>query len=425
MTGSDPGSDSGSGSGSIETGTDTDAVAGDTTPLGSYRALRATLQSDRPAAVATVTNVAGSAYRRPGAKLVVSASGDSTGAVTAGCLEDTVADLATAVIDTGEPQTKQFDLTGDTEEVWGMGLGCNGVIDILVEPVDRSFSVAVDELDANRSVVLLTAVASTDPAVGVGDRATLTAAGDRAIPSADDDRATPAAGMGNRANHVARERSGLPDAVLDELASEVDVLRDAGQSAIATVETDDGTVDVFVDTLEPAQDLLLFGGQRDVAPVARFGREVGFRVRVVTGRGGNADPTRFPGAHEVVATRAPDIADVVDAPERTYAVLMSHNFVDDRLALAALLETDIPYVGLMGPRNRFEEMQEAFAEEGEPLDERSLERVGTPVGLDLGGDHPEQIALSVVSEVLAIRNGRAGGRLTDRSGPIHPRVERD
>ncbi|SEP26052.1 xanthine dehydrogenase accessory factor [Halogranum amylolyticum] len=391
--------------------TDATSDEWDTTPLGSYRALRASLSTststERPAAVATVTNVEGSAYRRPGAKLVVSASGDSTGAVTAGCLEDSVADVAAAVVDSGAPRTERFDLTNDAEGVWGMGLGCNGVVDILVEPVDESFRPAVDELEAKRTVVLATAVASTDPAVAVGDRTTLTGGGD------------------GSPDRVARGRTGLPADVLDVLADEVDSLREAGRAATVTVETDAGAVDVFVDVLEPAPDLLVFGRQRDVDPVVRFGREAGFRVRVVTGRGGDADVDRFPDAHEVLPTRAPDLASAVDAPEHTYALLMSHNFVDDRLALDSLLETAVPYVGLMGPRKRFEEMREAFAEEGTPLERADLDRIATPVGLDLGGDHPSQIALSAVSELLAVHNGRDGGRLTDRAGPIHDRVARD
>jgi xanthine dehydrogenase accessory factor len=371
----------------------------DATPLGSYRALRASLRTGRPAAVATVTDVQGSAYRRPGAKLVVAGDGDSTGAVTAGCLEDAVADLARAAVDDGEARVERFDLTADAGgEVWGMGLGCNGVIDLLVEPVDESLAPAVDELDAKRTVVVATAVGSEHPDVALGDRTTLTADGDR----------------------VARGRPGLPDALLDAIADDVAVLRESGGSATVTVETDAGGVEVFVDTLTPAPDLLVFGSQRDVAPVARLGREAGFRVRVVTGRGGTAEDERFPAAHEVLPTRAPDLASVVDS-ETTYAVVMSHNFVDDRLALESLLGTEVPYIGLMGPRKRFAEMREAFAEEGSPLDDADLSRIATPVGLDLGGDHPAQIALSVVSEALAVHNGRTGGRLADHEGPVHRR----
>lgn len=384
------------------------------TPLGSYRALRTSLTTGTPAAVATVTNVEGSAYRRPGAKLVVSASGDSTGAVTAGCLEDSVADIAAAVVEHGEPRTERFDLTNDAEGIWGMGLGCNGVIDLLVEPVDESFQPMVDELAAKRATVLLTAVDSTDPAVAVGDRTTLV--GERAVDQAD---------RLDRPDRVARGRPGLPDDLLDALAEDVAELRSAGRSATVTVDTESGAVDVFVDVLAPAPDLLVFGRQRDVAPVCSLGREAGFRVRVVTGRGGQADADRFPDAHEVLPTRAPDVADAVDAPAHTYALLMSHNFVDDRLALDSLLDTDVGYIGLMGPRKRFEEMREEFAAEDDPLDESALARVATPVGLDLGGDHPNQIALSAVAEVLAVHNGRSGGRLTERPGSIHGRVSRD
>jgi xanthine dehydrogenase accessory factor len=380
----------------------------ETTPLGSYRALRASLTTGTAAAVATVTNVEGSAYRRPGAKLVVSASGDSTGAVTAGCLEDSVADIAAAVVEHGEPRTERFDLTNDAEGVWGMGLGCNGIIDLLVEPVDESFSPAVDELAAKRATVLLTAVDSTDPAVAVGDRTTLTGEGGP-----------------DRLDRVARSRPGLPDDVLDALTEDVTAARAAGRSTTVTVDTESGAVDVFVDVLTPAPDLLVFGRQRDVAPVARLGREAGFRVRVVTGRGGQADADRFPDAHEVLPTRAPDVASAVDAPAHTYAILMSHNFVDDRLALDSLLDTDVGYIGLMGPRKRFEEMREEFAAEDDPLDESALARIATPVGLDLGGDHPNQIALSAVAEVLAVHNDRSGERLTERSGPIHGRADRD
>ncbi|SDM34967.1 xanthine dehydrogenase accessory factor [Halogranum gelatinilyticum] len=373
----------------------------DATPLGSYRALRASLRTGRPAAVATVTNVQGSAYRRPGAKLVVAGDGNSTGAVTAGCLEDAVADLARAAVDDGKARVERFDLTADAGgEVWGMGLGCNGVIDLLVEPVDESLAPAVDELDAKRTVVVATAVGSDSSEIAVGDRTTLTTDGDR----------------------VARDRPGLPDAVLDAIADDVAALRESGASATVTVETDAGTVEVFVDTLTPAPELLVFGRQRDVPPVARLGREAGFRVRVVTGRGGSADADRFPAAHEVLPTRSPDLASLVDAPATTYAVVMSHNFVDDRLALESLLDTPIPYIGLMGPRKRFAEMREAFAEEGSPLGDADLSRVSTPVGLDLGGDHPTQIALSVVSEVLAVHNGRTGGRLAHHGGPVHRRA---
>ncbi|MFC7078903.1 XdhC family protein [Halorussus caseinilyticus] len=143
-------------------------------------------------------------------------------------------------------------------------------------------------------------------------------------------------------------------------------------------------------------------------PVARLARDAGFRVTVAAARGARAEAEQFSAAHEVVATRPPDVAEAVSRPADTYAVLMSHNFVDDRLALEALLATEVPYVGLMGPRKRFDQMREALADAGVELSVGDRERISTPVGLDVGGGEPAQIALSVVGEVLAVSNGREG-----------------
>jgi len=105
----------------------------------------------------------------------------------------------------------------------------------------------------------------------------------------------------------------------------------------------------------------------------------------------------------------------------TYVVLMTHNFVDDRIALPALLETDVEYVGLMGPTERFEELCADLAEEGRHLSAEERARVYTPVGLDLGAETPYQVAHSIVAEALAVHNGREGGHLREVPGPIHER----
>ena len=229
--------------------------------------------------------------------------------------------------------------------------------------------------------------------------------GDRAVVSPEGDRTDPSA------------RDTLPDALLDEVAEVATSCARSGKTAIREVETDGGQVRLFVGGLEPPAELLVFGGQPDTAPVVRLARDVGFEVTVATARGGLAEPERFPGAEEVVAVNPTDLPGLVD--ERTHVVLMSHNLIDDELALEALADTEAPYVGLMGPRKRFEEIRSDLEEDGVDLPESFLDRVATPVGLDLGGGAPMEIALSVVSEVLAVENDREGGRLRDREGPIH------
>ncbi|WP_115865016.1 XdhC family protein [Halorussus litoreus] len=383
--------------------------------LAVREALREAVEADSRAAVATVSAVEGSAYRRPGAKRVLAGDtgGEGVGGITAGCLEGPVADLAKQALESG-PLRETFDLTGE-DDTWGFGLGCNGVIDVLVEPADASFRPALDRVADGERVALLTVV-------GHGDS-----------PDADNpDSDRPEAPVGARALvdesggvDAAEARPAIPDDVLDAVRDEARQFAETGRSDTLAVETDRGTAELFVDGLEPVPELLVFGHSPDVRPVTRLARDAGFRVTVATGRGARADAEQFPAAHQILATRPPDVAEAISRPAETYAVVMSHNFVDDRLALDALLDTEAPYIGLMGPRKRFEEMREEFAAAGTQLSDADRERISTPVGLDLGGGEPAQIALSVVGEVLAVANGRDGGRLATAEGPIHPRPDLD
>jgi xanthine dehydrogenase accessory factor len=363
-------------------------------------ALRDDDDEDADAAVATVVDVEGSAYRRPGAKLLAPADGATLGAVTAGCLDGPVNSLAADVRASRRPTVETFDLTDDEE--WGLGLGCNGVIDLLVEPLDDSYDALLAALADHEAAAVLTAVASDDADVPVGARTTVTAAGDA----------------------TGSDRPGLPADALDSLRGAAEDARAGGTSGVVTVEREAGDLDVFVDGVEPAPELLLFGAQNDAKTVATFGAAAGFRVTVASSRGARADAEQFPDAHRVVGTHPDDLADCVRAPQRTYAVLMSHNLLDDQLALASLLtETAVPYVGLMGPRERFEELRDALVADGVALSQAELDRVSTPVGLDLGDGSPTGIAVSVVAEATAVANDADGGRLRDRSGPVHPRVD--
>lgn len=362
--------------------------------------LRSLREADETAAVATVVGVEGSAYRRPGAKLVAPAGEDALGAITAGCLEGPVAALAADARANGTATVETFDLMDD--EAWGLGLGCNGVIDVLVEPLDDSVDPLLAALAARESAAVLTVVASEDDEVPVGAR-TVVASDGASEPS---------------------DRGALPADALASLRDAARNARDAGSNATLTVERPQGDLQVFVDGVEPSPELLLFGAQNDVHAVARFGSQAGFHVTVVSPRGARAAAADFPHAHRVVCEHPDDVASAVVDDQRTYAVLLSHNLVDDRLALEALLDdTDVPYVGLMGPRKRFDDLREDAQADGRTFTQAALDRVSTPVGLDLGDGSPTGIALSVVSEAVAVANGADGGRLSEQSGPIHARSD--
>ena len=364
------------------------------TSLDVTRRLGELRERDATAALATVVDVEGSAFRRPGAKMVLTPDGNQVGAITAGCLEAPVATLAEDVFEESRPVLQTFDLMDDDE--WGLGLGCNGVIDVFVEPLDASLDEALAKVAHGESTALLTVVESEAPDVPVGARATITRDGKASVSSG---------------------RPPIPADITDDLSDRSAECATCAKTTIREFTVDGQPVRVFVDGIEPPPKLLVFGGQPDTVPVVKLARDVGFRVTVATARGGHADPERFPGADEVVATSPTDLPARVDG--RTNVVLMTHNLLDDELALSALSETDVPYVGLMGPRERFDTIREDLQSDGVDFSQKFLDRVATPVGLDLGGGTPMEIALSIISEVVAVEHGRNGGRLRDREGPIH------
>jgi len=359
--------------------------------------VRDVLESDLRGVLATIIEVEGSAYRRPGAKMVIPEDGDGVGHITAGCLEDEIQKIAGEVLEDGRPRIETYDLRPDGEDdVWGLGVGCNGVITILLEPLDPSYERVVDAHEAGEDVGVVSVVESDGDEASVGARAYYD-------PVAD------AFDLGER----------FPADLAERVREATRELVDRGRSD--SLEVDDLTV--FVDGVAAPDDLVLVGTGHDVGPMAELGSQADFRVTVIGFRGANAKADRFPDADDVRSTSPARIDEAFDFDSNTYVVVATHNFIDDRLAVDELLGTDAPYVGLMGPHERFEEMVEEFESEGRTFSEAELDRVYTPVGLDLGGGSPYEIALSIVGEVMAVANDREPRHLREREGRIHDRVE--
>ena len=376
------------------------------------------LDADGTGVLATIVDVEGSAYRRPGAKMLLDDDG-GVGSITAGCIEDDLLAAAESVRESGRPDRVTYDLMGDdADDVWGLGVGCNGVIDILLEPLDETYRPAVEAFDDGRDVAVLTVLSADETGHGSDDDGANPDApgrlGDRAYYYPDEGRVRLADGSPARA---------WPAEALSEPAAD---LAERGSADVVTVEGPDGqTLTVFVDGIAAPADLVVFGTGHDVGPVVELAERNDFRITVVGFRGAVDLESRFPEAHRTVTTSPGTVDDALDIDHRTHAVVMTHNFVDDRLAVETLLRSDAPYVGLMGPRERFDEMLEAFDDEGTTFAESELASLYTPVGLDLGGGSPYQIAHSIVGEALAVSNDRTPGHLRQRDGTIHDRIDVD
>ncbi|WP_410766154.1 XdhC family protein [Haloferax sp. DFSO60] len=373
------------------------------------------LDADGSDVLATIVDVKGNAYRRPGAKMLLDEGGEGVGSITAGCLEDDLRKVAESVRTAGRPELVTYDLMDDEEDVWGLGVGCNGIIEVLLEPLTETYRPAVEAFASGRDVAVLTVLESGESGDETGGDGGSLETGGRAYYYPDD---------GSFVTPDGESASDWPTS-LAALTENAKSLAERGRAGVVELDYEGRRLSVFIDGLAAPPNLVVFGTGHDVGPVTELAAKNDFRVTVVGFRGGVDLEERFPDADETLTTSPGSVADTVDLTDRTYAVVMTHNFIDDRLTIETLLESPAPYVGLMGPHERFEEMREQFEAEGTTFDEQALSTLYTPIGLDLGGGSPYQIAHSIVAEILAVSNDRRPNHLRTREGHIHERVATD
>jgi xanthine/CO dehydrogenase XdhC/CoxF family maturation factor len=316
-----------------------------------------------PMALATVVATRGSTYRRAGARLLIPVEGEPIGNISGGCLEGDVARIGREVMASGAPRTVEFDMTADSDAVWGYGLGCNGAIELFVEPTAGAIA-SVAALRTGQGACLV--IPLTGPDVGSHRLETDGAA-------------------------AAALRDGTPR--VEEVAGER----------------------VFYEPLLPPFRLLVCGAGHDAIPLVRQAAELGWRVVLVDVRAALLTPERFPGAAEFTSPDPAAAADALAPDERTAAIVMSHNYLRDIGYLGSFLDRPLAYLGMLGPRGRTEQML------GEMDRPEAIAQLHAPAGLDIGAEGPDEVAHAVIAEILAVIHGRGGGPLRDRRGSIHGR----
>lgn len=304
--------------------------------------LRARSRPDAERAVlATIVKTVGSSYRRAGAHMLIFPNGETVGSISGGCLEQDVIAHAETVRETGKPMLLSYDTTPEEDVLFGVGLGCKGVIEILVEPILR----ASEKLQAVEEVFA------------------------------------------------------------------------TGKSAIVRHEFE-GEI-MFEERVQAPIRLFVFGGGYDAIPLVKLATQFGFLVTVVDRRPAYATKERFPDASVIVGNGV-----AIEVPERSAAVVMSHHYLSDRDYLKALLPLPLAYLGLIGPRRRAETMLREIREEGVIVGDDLLKKFYNPIGLDIGAEGPQEIALAILAEINAVFAGHGGGLLREKKGPIHsPRTE--
>lgn len=359
------------------------------------------------AALATVVRVRGSTYRHEGARLLIHPDGTTTGSISGGCLEGDAAEVAREVIRTGRPRLVTYDLMSDDDTVWGLGLGCNGVIDVFIESVSQESAAPPDGVDLvtvfrdaverRRTVALVTVVAAPPGGPALGARVTVSEQGEVRGSLGD-------VGLNARVSAAARAQM------------------DAGEASMLPMEMAAGSGEVFIEVLEPPLPLLVCGAGHDALPLVRLARELGWSVTVADRRPAYATRERFPEADQVVVAEDDEIPQKVRVDGETFAVVMTHNYLHDLAIVKGLLQTPARYIGILGPRARTEKLLADLEKAGGRIGGEQRARLFGPVGLDVGAEAPEEIALSILTEILAVRRGRPVASLRDRRGPIHTSV---
>jgi xanthine dehydrogenase accessory factor len=348
------------------------------------------LPADARAALATVVRVQGSAYRRPGARMLIIAEGHTVGGVSGGCLERDVIQRGMSIMHADQPALVRYDTTLEADGGSGYSLGCGGSIDILIEPLTSASGIQLLQwLKSSQSgrQVIATVISKRHPAIALGRRICV------------DETDVVSGQIGTKAFSTT-------------ITGDAREALEFGRSTFVQYPTPRGMVDVVMEVLQPPLDLLIFGAGSDAVPLVEFSRSLGWTVTVVDVRSAPLDPARVWTADRLVRCPVDQAAQHVTISPSTAAVVMTHNFTHDAQLIRWLSKKPLRYLGLLGPRHRTEQVVAQ-------LSPGAVDLLHSPVGLDIGADNPQEVAMAIVAEITAVLRGRSGLSLRSTQGPIH------
>ena len=351
-------------------------------------------------ALATVVHVEGSSYRRPGARMLIEDDGQLTGAISGGCLEGDALRKALLVMTEKRSRLVTYDTMDDDDAKFGVGLGCNGIIQVLIEPIDISnpdnpiqYLKKVNEKRQTAALVTLFSL---------------------------QDRKGPQYGT----CLLLKEDGGLVQHV--PVLKEV-LLADANEvlinqnSSFKNYTSDDHNITAFIEVIKPPVSIIIIGAGNDVVPVVNMADILGWETTVVDGRANYAKQERFVSACQVLVAKPENVLEQITIDEHTVFLLMTHNFNYDMAMLRQLLGKTVTYIGMLGPKKKRERMLNELKDEGSNFTEQQLSVLHSPVGLDIGAETSEEIALSILAEIKAMFANKDVQSLRKIKEVIHPR----
>ena len=339
-----------------------------------------------PIALATVIQTWGSAPRAVGAKMAMTAGGEIAGSVSGGCVEGATFETGAEVLKTRRPQLLHFGVADDT--AWEVGLACGGTIEVFVEPLaDEWYAALRQSLAAERSAALVTVVRGPEPMLG------------RKMLLFEDGQVHGEIGGGADEPALTAARAAL----------------EAGRSERVLLAAPAEPTEIFVEVHLPSPTLVIVGGVHISIALASLAKTLGYRTIVVDPRKAFGSETRFPHVDRLIRAWPDEALTEIGLTRSTAVAMLTHDPKLDDPGLRIALPSPAFYVGALGSRKTQQRRRERLLAEG--VTEAQLARLHGPIGLDLGARTPEEVALSVMSQIVAARNGRAGNAGRDRPAP--------
>ena len=357
-------------------------------------------KSGKQTALATVVHVEGSSYRRPGARMLIEDDGLLTGAISGGCLEGDALRKALLVMTEKRSRLVTYDTMDDDDAKFGVGLGCNGIIQVLIEPIDIAnpnnpiqYLKAVNEKRQKAILITLFSLQDKkDPQYGT------------CLLLKED---------GNIIDHA--------PALKDLLIADANEALINQNSSFKNYISNDHNITAFIEVIKPPVSVIIIGAGNDVIPVVDMADILGWETTVVDGRANYAKKERFISACQVLVSKPEQVLEQIEIDEHTVFLLMTHNYNYDMAMLKQLLQKNISYIGMLGPKKKRERMLNELKDEGLIFNEQQLSVLHSPVGLDIGAETSEEIAVSILAEIKALFAGKDVQSLRALKEVIHPR----
>lgn len=354
----------------------------------------------RQTALATVVHVEGSSYRRPGARMLIEENGQLTGAISGGCLEGDALRKALLVMTEKKSKLVTYDTMDDDDAKFGVGLGCNGIIQVLIEPIDAG--------NSNNPIQYLKWVnGKREKSVLVSLFSLL-------------DKKDPQYGtcmLLKEDGHLMEHAPVMKDVLL----ADVHVAMVNETTSFKNYISENQNLTAFIEMIKPPVSLIIIGAGNDVVPLVDMAEVLGWETMVIDGRANLAKKERFTGGCRVLVSKPEQALEQVTIDKQTAFLLMTHNYHYDMAILRRLLQMHVPYIGMLGPKKKRERMLDELKEERLLFSEQQLAVLHSPVGLDIGAETSEEIALSILAEIKAFFADKDVMSLRTIKEVIHPR----